>query len=330
MIFVSEAVSKTLVSRQLARSAVRDAMIAAASDAISFQPVLGHGARPDHRFSIKAASLPDGLLTGLKVGSYWPSNAAHGRPRHNSTVAFIDEETGRVAAIVEAGEVNAYRTAAADALAAGCLARADASMLALFGAGHQAFHEALALNDVRPLRHVAIVNRSVSAAEVLAARLRQEGIAAHVDSAEPACRAADIIVTVTASRSPLFDAAWVRPGTHVASMGSDGPGKQELPPELLKYARLVADLPAQSIRFGEFQHLAGPQEAALTRIDALGHLLAGHLPSRLGHDDITVFDSSGLALQDLFIAHAILDLAVEQGLAVKTDQEPFELRKDLP
>jgi ornithine cyclodeaminase len=223
MQFVTEAVSRTLVTRGLALDAAEQALRAAVDGAaVTFPAVLAHGARPDHRFSIKAASLAAGALTGLKIGTYWPSNADQGRPRHNSTVAFIDEATGRVGALVEAGAVNAYRTAAVDALAARCCARDDASVLAIFGAGHQAPYEVRAINDVRPLSKVLVVSRSRAAAQAVVDELQGDSLDADVCDAERACRSADIIVTVTASRAPLFKADWVRPGTHVASTCAAG------------------------------------------------------------------------------------------------------------
>jgi ornithine cyclodeaminase len=139
----------------------------------------------------------------------------------------------------------------------------------------------------------------------MAASLHQRGLVAHPTSAEEGCRTADIIVTATASRAPLFDATWVRPGTHIASMGSDATGKQELPPPLFEPARLFCDLPSQSRVIGEFQH--APK--AVVPI-ALGDVILCRHPGRQSRDDITIFDSSGLAIQDLYIGKRILDAAM--------------------
>jgi len=135
----------------------------------------------------------------------------------------------------------------------------------------------------------------------MAQELRKEGLEAQVSNAESACKAADIIVTATPARAPLFRAEWVRPGTHVVSMGSDAVGKQELPPELFDYARLFCDLPAQARAIGEFQH--APENAHLT---AIGSVITGKAQGRLTEQDITVFDSSGLSIQDLYIGRCIL------------------------
>lgn len=300
MQIITEDDSARLITHEMAYDAVRAALIAAIlPETTSFPVVLGHGSDPANRFTVKSGTGPD--IAGLKVGSYWPGNATHGRPRHNSTVFLIDQDSGRIAAVIEAGTVNAYRTAAADAVATEALARRDASVLAVFGTGHQAAYEVAALARIRSLGDILVVGRSETASDAFIAGLAQRGIAARAASGEHACRSADIIVTATTASEPLFDAGWVRPGTHVSSMGSDATGKQELPPELLSRARLFCDLPEQSRRIGEFQHAA--PDAAIT---AIGAVLEGDAPGRLGDDDITVFDSSGIALQDLYVARALL------------------------
>jgi ornithine cyclodeaminase len=203
--------------------------------------------------------------------------------------------------VIEAGTLNAYRTAAADAVAAEALAHPDAATLAIFGAGHQARYECTAVAKVRPIRRVLVVARNPAQATVMIAELAAQGITAEPASAEAACSAADIIVTATSATVPLFKAEWVRPGTHVASMGSDATGKQELPPELLAGATLFCDLPSQSRVIGEFQH--APDGADLI---AIGEVLAGRHPGRRSDQEITVFDSSGLSIQDLYIARHLL------------------------
>jgi ornithine cyclodeaminase len=297
MRFLSEADSAALIDEELAFAAAREALIAAVDDrAEVFPAVLAHGSDPRNRFTVKSAASTG--LAGLKVGSYWPA----AEPRHNSIVLLFDQAAGRIAAVVEAGVVNAYRTAAADAVAADALARPDAATLTVFGTGHQALYECAALSRVRPVKSILVVARSPQRGEEFLARLAGRGLAGTLNPAREACLAADVIVTATTGTAPLFDAAWVRPGTHVASMGSDAAGKQELPPALFERARLFCDLPAQSRRIGEFQHLAdgaGP-------LTAIGDVLTGRAEGRRDPADITVFDSSGIALQDLFIADALL------------------------
>ncbi|MFI5930774.1 ornithine cyclodeaminase family protein [Actinoplanes sp. NPDC051494] len=296
---LTEERTAALVTRELALDAVRRALIAAAGDgSVTFPPVAGHAVDAGNRFTVKSAAATG--LTGVKVGSYWPANATHGLARHGSTIVLLDQATGRLRAVVEASTANAFRTAAADAAAAEVLARPDARVLTVFGAGEQAFHECLALSAVRPVKTVNVVSRTPERGRAFVARLAEAGLDARLATAADACASADIIVTATTARAPLLDVAWVRPGTHVASMGSDAVGKRELPAELLATARGFCDLPAQSVTIGEYQHVPGITPAPI------GAVLSGWAPGRLTDGDVTVFDSSGIALQDLFLAEALL------------------------
>jgi ornithine cyclodeaminase len=183
--------------------------------------------------------------------------------------------------VIEAGRVNAYRTAAADAVAADLLARPDSKTPALFGAGNQALHEVLAVKRIRPIKRVHVVARSASRAEAFISAIHEEGLEAALAMPEEACRVADIIVTATPARTPPFEAEWVRLGTHVASMGSDAPGKQELPPELLANARLFCDLPSQSTVIGDFQHVRGQIKSGELVLGQIGAALEGRIVGRV-------------------------------------------------
>lgn len=311
MIYISESESAAIVSHALAYEASKTALIAAcAPDSTIFPVVLGHGSKPENRFTIKAASGAE--LAGLKVGAYFPTNDARGLPRHASTILLIDQNTGRIGALVEGSAVNCYRTAAADAVATDTLARPDASVLALFGTGHQAVYEAEAIARIRSLTRVLVVGRDPAHAERFVEKLRLKDLPVELAGAEAACSAANIIVTATTATAPLFQASWVRSGTHVSTMGSDSTGKQELPPELFLRAKLFCDLPAQSRRIGEFQHLSKP-----VKLTAIGDVLSGKSIGRVSPEDITIFDSSGLSIQDLYIAQSIIGASCS-GNAVAT------------
>ena len=254
--FISESESTRLISHEAAFEAVRKALIAAASaEAKVFPAVIAHASDRQNTFSLKSGSTSQ--LAGFKVGSFWPDNPAKGRPRHSSTIFLIDQDSGRIGALVEASAVNAYRTAAADAVAAEALARPDSETLAIFGAGNQALFECCALARILPLKRLHIVSRNGDKSKDFATRLSSRGVKleVHVSTAEEACQQADIIVTATPARLPLFKAEWVRPGTHIAAMGADAHGKQELPSDFFERAKLFCDLPEQSIQIGEFQHV---------------------------------------------------------------------------
>lgn len=312
MIYISEEESSALVSHDIAFSAARQALVAmTAANSAVFPAVLGRTSDGINTFSIKSGA--SGEITGVKVGSFWAGNPAKGLPRHNSTIMLLDPQTGRLAAVIEAGRVNAYRTAAADAVAADCLARKDAKVLAVFGAGNQAGFEIAALARIRPIETVFVVARPSERRETFLAQIRETGLDARAAAPEDAVRSAQIIVTATPSREPLFDADWVQPGAHVVSMGSDAPGKQELPPALFNKARLFCDLVSQSIQIGEFQHVRNEISAGLLTVTPIGDVLEKRVPGRTSDDEITVFDSSGVSLQDLYMAEALIRAKGAQG-----------------
>lgn len=313
---VSGAAAAALVGYDDAIVAMRDVFQAFdRGDALTFPATRGQGSHPGTRFGLKPGFDGVRRLPGVKIGSYWPGNESRGLPNHGSTTVLLDDETGYPAAIVEATWLNALRTAGSDAVAVDLLARADASALAIIGTGNQAYHDARAIALVRRLDRVMIVGRDLARAGALALRLRQDGLPARVSSMGEALGQADIVVTVTTSRGALFAPDAIRPGTHISAMGADGPGKQELPPELARRAALFADAPEQSTIMGEFQYLAGTADAE--RITGLGAVLNGRAPGRTGRDQITIYDSSGIGLQDI----AIAALAVERARAAGQTQE---------
>jgi ornithine cyclodeaminase/alanine dehydrogenase-like protein (mu-crystallin family) len=296
---ISEAASAALVDEALALEAARAAFLATA-EGTSFPVVIGHTGDQRGRVTLKSGAAGD--LVGVKIGSFWPGNDAIGLTRHGSTIVLLDPGTGRLAAVVEAATANAYRTAAADALAISALARPDARTLAVFGTGNQALYEVRAAAEVRPIHRILVIGRRSVAADELARKITAAtGIAAESVDARTALREADIVVTATTAREPLFDAEHVRPGTHISAMGADSGGKQELPTGLYDNAALFCDLPEQSRTIGEFQHVPG---ADLT---PLGAVLSEQAPGRRSPEEITIFDSSGFALQDLTLAAALLD-----------------------
>lgn len=306
MKFISEHESAALVSHETAFHAAREALVAVVEDAVIFPAVLAHGSSPTNRFSIKSASTD--AFAGLKIGSFWPGNLDRGLPRHNSLILLFDQSIGRVEWVIEAGKVNAFRTAAADAVAADALARKDASVLTIFGAGNQAFYECVAISRIRPIKQVLVVARDKGRGNDFIEALHKQGLQAVRADAQDACTQADIVVTATPAREPLFSADWIRPGTHVASMGSDAAGKQELPPELFERAALFCDHPAQAVVMGDLQHFVGDR----ARIRALGDVLLGRANGRTSPNQITVFDSSGIALQDLTIARSLVAAKLAQ------------------
>lgn len=318
---IPEGVVRRVATLDLAFDAVSDAMRSVASDEANILPVIfADGGHPGASFGVKSAThLAAGLL-GLKVGSYFPHNRARGVPSHGSTTLLLDGETGLPRALVSAGYLNGLRTAAANAVAVEHLSRPDACVLGVLGAGHQAEFEIRAVCARRPIQTIRIWSRSEPSAQTLCEKLADLGIpAVAVPQRREAVTGSHIITTVTPAREALVCADWVDPGTHISAMGTDMQGKQELDPQLASGAALFADLPSQSARIGEFQHPVAASLISERDITAIGDVLLGRHSGRQDETQVTIFDSSGIAPQDLHAAAAVVRAANARGLAETLD-----------
>ncbi|MDZ4731676.1 MAG: ornithine cyclodeaminase family protein [Xanthomonadales bacterium] len=304
------------MTRELAFDAVRDAFESVAMNRSEvFDVVIGSGLRDNEIFGVKSGTDIKNRMVGLKVGTYWGGNAEKGLPAHGSTILLLDPDTGVPQVLVSASYLNGYRTAAADAVAVSFLARSDAAVLGVIGAGHQAEHEIRAVAEVRNLSLIKVFTRSETRASWLADRLADIAIEIQFTGAEAAVRGSDIVVTATPSKQPLVRDEWVSEGTHISAMGADTQGKHELDTAIMKRASLFAEYPQQSIRIGEFQHAYGEGLIdSAASVCALGLVTLGHSPGRTSDAELTVFDSSGIAIQDLAMAAAVYEAATQKGL----------------
>ena len=318
MHYVSEAAARACVSMADAITVVEQALLhLERGEAFVFPSVAATRPGWSNRFGCKLGDFaPSGPL-GVKVGSYWPGNVTSGVANHGSTTLLLDDATGHPKALVRATWLNAIRTAAIDAVAVKHLARKEARTLGVIGAGHQAWFDVVAICAVRPIERVQVWSRDGGKAALMARRLADEqGLQAAAATLAQTCDN-DIVVTATASNTPLVDRHWVAPGTHISAMGSDGPGKVELDLGLVSDASLFADLVSQSISLGEFEqaYLAGLINPA--DITTLGAVVAGKANGRASEEEITIFDSSGIALQDLAIAQLAFERAVAANRTVE-------------
>lgn len=317
MFVVSEEVAARSVSIDDAIDAVRAAFIALAlGTAEVFAVAGGTASDPANRFAAKSGRI-DGLALGIKIGTYWPGNVERNLVAHASTVLLLDDETGFPLAVVGASCLTALRTAAADAAAADVLARETASKLLVIGTGHQAYYDALGISRVRELSEVMVWGRDSARAEELARRLSEDGLPAGATPLEAGIERAEIISTVTSSDAALVGAAMVRPGTHIGAMGADSPGKAEIDVELISAARCFADVVDQAVTIGEFQHAFAAGAIKRESITPIGDVLSGNAPGRQSDDEITIFDSSGTAIQDLAVCARALDVAVAHNEAIR-------------
>ncbi len=316
MLYLRESAAARLISLDEAIEVVESAFAAIADGSARTFPVASaEGLDSSERWAVKSGYDRKAATIGFKVGSNWPGNHGKGLPTHGSTVALLDPLTGFTSAVIGAAHLTVLRTAAADAVAVKHLARPDAQILAVLGAGHQAFWNAKAVAQVRTLTEIRVANRNPARAEEMAAALRGEGLPAQAMSAELAIRGADLMTTATTAKEPLFEAHWVNPGTHISAMGADSFGKQELPVPLLERALLFCDIPEQSVTIGEFQNLSKASLKVVPPITRIGDVINAARPGRTALDEITIFDSSGMAIQDLAICRAALEKAQRQGTA---------------
>ena len=266
--------------------------------------------------------LPAGHICGVKWNANFPENPHQGRLTIMGKLLLNDPETGRELADLDATHITAYRTGAAGGLAVKHLAREDATRLGLVGAGEQARTQVAAILKVRPIRQITVYSRTRPRAQALQEELQRLcGLQVAVaETLAAAVQGQDIVVTTTPSTAPLVRREWVSPGTHINAVGADSPGKQELAPAILNAARVVVDDWVQCRDIGEINvPLARGEFRAQQVYGTLGEIVAGKKPGRAGPQEITVFDSTGLAIQDLSLGLEIWRRARELGLGEEKD-----------
>lgn len=242
--------------------------------------------------------------TGLKTVTVKPDNVAQGIPSIQGTYLLIDNRTGAPVALMDGGEITRRRTAAASALAADYLARKDASVLALFGAGALATHFVRAHAAVRPIKSVRIVNRSKDKAEAVAREIRAMGFDATLGTAEEAAREADILTCATNATSPLFKGAWLKPGAHVDLVGAYKPLMREADGETVAKASVYVDtFEGARTEAGDLIQAESEGVWSFDRVKGdLAQLCKGEVKGRTSAGEITLFKSCGTALEDLVTA----------------------------
>jgi ornithine cyclodeaminase len=282
-------------------------------------PVVREALGGGRQYGFKSGLDRAGGQLGVKAGGYFPGNAAKGITNHQSTVYLFDPETGLPLAMVGGNLLTALRTAAVSALSIDRLARADAKVLGMIGAGHQAGFQLRAAARVRSFERVVAWNLHPEMLPKLGAIAAELGLPFEAVSLERVGAEADVIVTITSSdRFSLAD-AMVRPGTHLACMGTDTVGKQEVEPALLARAMLFTDEVAQSVSIGEAQHAVKAGLVSAEAITPLGAVLIGAHPGRRDAGEITLYDGTGVGLQDLAVAAVALARATERGVAIEVD-----------
>jgi alanine dehydrogenase len=319
MLIVPERLIAELVSPADAFAAIEACFGAMArGEAYNF-PVIREALGGGRQYGFKSGLDRAGGQLGVKAGGYFPGNMAKGITNHQSTVFLFDPETGLPLAMVGGNLLTALRTAAASALSIDRLARADAKVLGMIGAGHQAGFQLRAAARVRAFERVVAWNLHPEMLPKLGAVAAELGLPFEAVTLERLGAEADVIVTITSSdRFSLADAQ-VRPGTHLACMGTDTVGKQEVEPALLARAVLFSDEVAQSVTIGEAQHAVKAGLLSADAITPLGAVLIGAHPGRRDAGEITIYDGTGVGLQDLAVAAVAVARAAERGVALSVD-----------
>ncbi len=243
-----------------------------------------------------------------------------GLPAIQGVIVVCDGEDGSLLALLDSIEITIQRTGAATAVAAKHLARPTSSVATICGCGNQGRVQLRALRKVLPLWEVNAFDADSSQAQRFAAEMTTElGIAVRAAAdLESAARASDVCVTCTPSKQPYFKKQFVRPGTFIAAVGADAPDKQELEPALLVGSKVVTDVTDQCATLGELHHALGAGLLSRAHVHAeLGEVVAGRKPGRTTADEITIFDSTGMALQDAAAALVVYEKAMRTGAGLR-------------
>ena len=317
MLIVPEALIAELVTAQDAFTAIEACFAAMArGDAYNF-PVVREALGEGRQYGFKSGLDRAGGQLGVKAGGYFPGNAARGMINHQSSVFLFEPQSGVPVAMVGGNLLTALRTAAASAISIDRLARADAKVLGIVGAGHQAGFQLRAAARVRKFERVVAWNLHPDMLPKLAEVAAELGLPFEAVSLEKLGAMADVIVTITSSPAASLLSAHVRPGTHLACMGTDTVGKQEVEAALLGRAVVFTDEVAQSMTIGEAQHAVAAGILRAEDITPLGDVLVGRHPGRVSADQITLFDGTGVGLQDLAVAAMAVTRAQERGLGIE-------------
>lgn len=321
MFIVPEREIAGLVTAEAAFAAVEAVFAAmAAGQARNFPVVreaLGHA---DALYGFKGGFDGKGMALGLKAGGYWPHNLEQrGLINHQSTVFLFDPDTGRLQAMVGGNLLTALRTAAASSVSIKHLARADAKVLGMVGAGHQSHFQLRAAVRQRNFEKVVAWNYHPDMLAALGATAAELGLPFESVSLAELGAQADVIITITSAFSPSLMSAHVRAGTHLACMGTDTRGKQEVEAALLTRATVFADEVAQSVSIGEAQHAVAAGLIGERDIVPIGAVINRSHPGRTSAEQITLFDGTGVGLQDLAVAAAAVRSAIERGTAIEVD-----------
>jgi alanine dehydrogenase len=294
------------------------------AEGCSMPPALMHVSAPDGEFHIKAGGLltPEPYFALKSNGGFFHNRERYGMPNIQGMVILANAANGLPLAVMDSMEITIQRTGAATAIAARYLARRDSSVVTMCGLGNQGRIQLRAVCHTLPIRKAFAFGLSLAESRAFAAAMGAElNIAIEpTTDLRAALRQSDVCVTCTPARKALIDATDVPPGMFIAAIGADSPDKQELDAHLLPLASVYGDLLDQCAEVGEFHHAL--EQGLLKREDfrgELGALIVGTAHGRTNADEITIYDSTGTALQDVAAAVAVYRKAKTLGIGTEID-----------
>jgi ornithine cyclodeaminase/alanine dehydrogenase len=267
-------------------------------------------------FRVMCAILPESGFFGLKTLTGYPGRRLAGETYF--AILLFSCENGALRAIIAGDRLTGLRTGAASGVAARRLSRADSRVLGIIGAGVQARYQVAALKEVRPLTQVRIFDIETGKAKAFAREIERdlEVEARAVEHASDAVAECDLVVTITAAKSRVLDGDWLEPGTHVSGVGSNTPNKRELDASVFRRSKVVVDFRDQALQeAGDLQEAIRIGALTADGIHAeLGEVLTGNKPGRESDQEITLFKSVGMAIEDIATASFAYEQALAAGL----------------
>ena len=253
-------------------------------------------------------------MAGTKIVNVHPENPKKGLPTVMAVIILNDPKTGKPLALMDGTWITALRTGAVSAVATKYLAKKKAQTLGVVGAGFQAITQIAAISKIKRLKEIVVYDIKEKAIERLAKILAKEKIKIKKGKLEEVCQK-EILVTVTPARKPIVKNEWILPGTHINAIGADAKGKEELDPAILKRAKIIVDSLKQASHSGEIN--VPLTKGIISKKSIYGELkeiISRKKPGRENEKEITVFDSTGLAIQDLYTASLVYRLAKRKKL----------------
>jgi ornithine cyclodeaminase/alanine dehydrogenase len=274
-------------------------------------------------FHVKAGGLRSGPgYVAFKANANFPNNrATNGLPTIQGAILLFNSNTGSPVALLDSIEITIKRTGAATAVAARHLVRPESRVATIVGCGEQGRIQFEALRHVLDLKRVFLFDRDRQAAADFAAEIEGQGIEVEIPgSLRAATLVSDVIVTCTPAKAPCLGVSDVRPGTFIAAIGADNPEKSEIDPALMACARVVTDVTAQAIHMGDLHHAirAGTMREADVHAE-IGEIIDGRKPGRTNSEEITIFDGTGVGIQDVAASVRAYELARERGAGTRVN-----------